>query len=429
MTTPYRYVPMKCDVQTLTQGAGTPQKPFALYAVLFTWYEEDIIGACVKNLLAEGADRVFLIDNGSPDATIERAVQSGAVHIDTIFSERFSESVKCGNVFAFVRKMLQDDPHERVWWLFCDADEFPTSPDNGTIRAYLEQLDDRVRVVGGHFINHYPVENPHYCSGFHPAEFQFRASQNSDDAALYCTLVHDKYNLIRFDNSEFDVHIHGGYHRFESCQELYEIPHGLYIHHFQYRNKTHTLKRLNMLVNTDENGCSRLGNSVYNQKIMHGIPMHMDWYIKRRERAYNIYKNKVIYEPRLFAWQNIMMNVNATKHMFTRWYSEETLAKAVSDAVPDDVFRAWRLTWLMLYKGNETFLEYYEKYENCRFSEQIHYAAQCYAHRGEAEKALRTLHTLPHSTPAARQLCFTQDSALSHIKKILRREAVPVAPL
>jgi glycosyltransferase involved in cell wall biosynthesis len=350
-----RYSCRENSVKLLRDSDGERQKPFAFHVVLFTWYEEDIIEACVKNLLAEGVERIFLIDNGSPDATVELAVRAGALHTQTVHSDRFTESVKCGAVFSLVRNVLEKEGRERIWWLFCDADELPTAPEADTIYEHIAQLDDRIRVVGGHFIAHYPIDAPHNCPGFHPADFQFRATPHHDDA-VYCDLIHDKHNLIRFDGACFDMRIHGGYHRLTRETPLYEDRRALCIHHFQYRNRKHTLNRLKALVEPDENGCSRLGDAEYNQKVRAGTPVHMAWYVERKAKAEKIYARRALFGDPPRAWPRVMERLNGTRHMFNRWYSEDRLFAAVRERVDGEGFEIWLLNWLMMYKEPERFL-------------------------------------------------------------------------
>ena len=52
---------------------------FQLFAVVKTWMDEDIIEATVRNAIVQGATSVFIVDNGSTDGTVERAVEAGAV--------------------------------------------------------------------------------------------------------------------------------------------------------------------------------------------------------------------------------------------------------------------------------------------------------------------------------------------------------------
>jgi len=413
-------------VRALSERRGGTQKPFSFHAVLFTWYEEDIIEACVKNLFAEGVERVFLIDNGSPDKTIELAVKGGALHVETVVSRRFTEQIKCGSVFALTRRILAEEGAERSWWLFCDADEFPTSPDRGTIRDYLAGLDDAIRVVGGHFIAHYPLEKPHYLSGFHPAEFQFRATPD-DCLAVYCDLIHSKHNLIRFDKGKFDVTIHGGYHRFQSDTVLYEPRDGLCIHHFQFRNEEHTFKRLEALVSIDEKGSSRLGDAEYNKKLLSSIPVHMGWYVERYVKARKLYDNRILFEQAPTAWQKVMLHVNNTKHMFNRWYGENLLLQAVKEYAPETAF-TWYLSWAMMYRDMKSFIKIYERFVDSRRLEHACYAAQCYAAQGEHEKALCTLFAVRDYPVAYHQPQYNADAATTHIKRIIASESKPEVP-
>ena len=59
--------------------------------------------------------------------------------------------------------LAEGDQH--IWWLYLDADEFPHGPWGMTLREYLATLDERFRVVGTRFFNHYPSGTPHYEPG------------------------------------------------------------------------------------------------------------------------------------------------------------------------------------------------------------------------------------------------------------------------
>src|SRR3569623_1577160 len=65
--------------EAVQADAGGPRQPtFQMYGLVAAWYEADIIGDCVRHQFAQGCERVFLIDNGSPDDTIEQAQAAGA---------------------------------------------------------------------------------------------------------------------------------------------------------------------------------------------------------------------------------------------------------------------------------------------------------------------------------------------------------------
>ena len=51
---------------------------FRLFAIVGTWMEADVIEATVKNAFTQGCERVFLVDNESPDDTVEKAIAAGA---------------------------------------------------------------------------------------------------------------------------------------------------------------------------------------------------------------------------------------------------------------------------------------------------------------------------------------------------------------
>ena len=52
---------------------------FRLFAVLGTWMEADIVEATVANARAQGCERVYVVDNGSSDETVEAARSAGAI--------------------------------------------------------------------------------------------------------------------------------------------------------------------------------------------------------------------------------------------------------------------------------------------------------------------------------------------------------------
>jgi len=418
------YIAVKSSLRILADDAGERQKPFVFHAVLFTWREADIIEACVRNLFAEGVDRVFLVDNGSPDATVEMAARGGALHMDTIVSERFSEDIKCGGVVSCVCKVLREEAPERAWWLFCDADEFPTAPGHGTIREFLAGLDDRIRVVGGHFLLHYPVTRPYYCCGFHPAEFQFCASLH-DDQAIYCDLVHNKHNLIRFDHAAYDISIHAGYHGLSAHEELFEAKESLRIHHVQYRNREETLERLAALTRVDSHGASRLGDAGFHDRK--GAGGNMWQYVRREAEARKMYDGEL--PGGLRAWTSAASHIWKARHMFARWYGESDLVAAVAAKTDDPAYTRWRLSWLMLYGDRSRYLEQFARDKDRCFAEHAYYAAQCYAGRGDAETALRAALSLSEYPASVRRPFFTPDTAVARVKKILLREAEPEIPM
>jgi hypothetical protein len=177
----------------------------------------------------------------------------------------------------------------------------------------------------------------------------------------------------------------------------------------------------------DERGCSRLGDAEYNRKMLDGIPQHMDWYMRRCVTARKLYDARLLFEQRPAAWPKVMRHVNGTEHMFNRWYDENRLVRAVRESAPDAA-NMWLLNWTMMYKDRESFVNVYESVEDARRREHACYAAQCYAVRGEHEKAMRALFAARDYPAAFRQPEYDAEAAMALVKRIIAGEAEPAIP-
>lgn len=367
-----------------------PQRPFRFYAAIFAWHEGDVIEATVKNLYAQGVDAVFLIDNCSPDDTVEAALRGGAIHDDSVHSERFLDSLKAACVTDLVKRTLADDGCERSWWLFCDADEFPATPDAPTLRAFIAEQDDAVRCIGSNFINHFPSTYPCAIPGFHPGEFQPEAWYN-EDAAVYCLLAHDKHNCVRFDNGVFDLELYGGYHRFKSQEKLLEPTQGFFLHHFPYRDPRATLPRLERLVMPDETMNSRLGDATYYKKLAATGSAPLSWYLERyayARRMYDPVHRAENFEKQPIHWKAVTMAFRSHPSSLPRWYTTQDLETAVRAMANEKAYRRWRLTWSLANESLEEYLALFaETPPELRGLAECLYAIQAYAFTGEAEKA------------------------------------------
>ena len=131
---------------------------FLLFAVIGTYAEGDVIESTVANAFAQGCDRVFLVDNGSPDDTVERATSAGAERGHRLHDLRLRRNASLGPHQRMDRRSASksSDAHH-IWWLLIDADEFPEAPDHPRLRDFLASLDRRFRVVGARFLNHFPT--------------------------------------------------------------------------------------------------------------------------------------------------------------------------------------------------------------------------------------------------------------------------------
>jgi hypothetical protein len=218
--------------------------------------EADIIEATVLNAFAQGVDRIFLIDNDSPDETIQRAKQAGAEHLMTYKTNTYDEGYRINLMNECVRHISISARAEHVWWLWLDADEFPRPQSSGTLRNMLGSLDRGFRVVGARFFNHYPSPRMNsYVYGKHPIDFQPLCEELKSSMCLEC---HRKHPLIRWDRTGPEILATKGFH-VASCavRPLYEPSEPIIIHHFPYRQEETTRRRLHYLWSSTNGGAPR----------------------------------------------------------------------------------------------------------------------------------------------------------------------------
>jgi len=232
-----------------------PVRAFRLFAILGAWLEGDVIGATVRNAIAQGCERVYLLDNDSPDDTVAAATAAGAVLARSYASASYDEYLRLALMNEIVREVSRREAAEHIWWLWLDADEFHHGPRGLTLREYLAALDRRFRVVGARVFNHFPHEKPEYLTGFHPLEFQPLCEEFSVE---HCPLGHWKHPLQRFDRDGPELVSAIGFHRVEAPTTLYEPPSAIFMHHMQYRDETVTRRRLRLLCREDADGESRI---------------------------------------------------------------------------------------------------------------------------------------------------------------------------
>ena len=412
-----------------------PQQPFKLFAALFVWHESDIIYATVKNLLAEGCDKVFIIDNGSPDNTVSEAVRAGAVHWDTRITEKFSEAFKCRSIEDLVHDVNKNEDGERMWWLFCDADEFPSGPYRQTIRQYLESLDDRIRCAGANWLNHFPKEAPCYISGFHPVEFQPEANANNIRAVPYCSLDHAKHNLLRYDLDKPFLPVNGGYHRVRGKQILLEPVTHFWIHHVHWREPEFSQKRIKSLAEPGIDMTSRIGDKNFHEAVMAGKNPHYIFYVERLRKAEAVYTRKdnldALHKSPLAHWMDVIDTVNdetgkklnlvypspspctesfgvfgTAPHSFSTWYTEEDLIRAVKAASSDEpAFQHWYCRNLAAKRRYKEFIAFFHAvFPNCACSEDIlQFCVEAHIEQNDPTGALEVSAALRRLFPASKR--------------------------
>lgn len=232
-----------------------PLDDFKLFAIVGTWMEADVVEATVKNAFAQGCDRVLLVDNDSPDETVATAVQAGAELAHSFATSAYEEEMRIRLMNETVARVSIADGSKHIWWLWLDADEFPHGPSGLTVRDYLATLDRSFRIVGARFINHYPGDEPHYASGFHPLDFQPLCEELH---SYMCWSFHRKHPLQRFDRDrpaiESDIGMHRG---FSAERPLLEPAEPIFDHHFPFREKEVSLRRLKKLFSKTSDSGSR----------------------------------------------------------------------------------------------------------------------------------------------------------------------------
>lgn len=246
----------------LNPADPSPLETFRFFAVLGTWMEEDVVEATVRNAFAQGVESVFLVDNASTDATVERAVAAGATLVESFETRVYEEHVRVLFMNGVVARESLACGAEHVWWLWLDADEFPEGPDGMTIAEYLRTLDRRFRLVGSTYYNHYPSTKPEYIPGFHPLDFQPLCERYVRELPQFCEQWHFKHPLQRFDNLGPFIMSIIGFHSANTMQAgpLLEPVGGIVTHHVQYREESFTRKRMEML-------CGGVGRNSYNHSI------------------------------------------------------------------------------------------------------------------------------------------------------------------
>ena len=244
-----------------------PLETFRFFAILGTWMEEDIVEATVRNAFAQGCEAVFVVDNASTDATVERATAAGATLVESFQTDVYEERVRILLMNAAVARISFSTGAPTIWWLWLDADEFPEGPQGLTIAEYLRTLDRRFRIVGSTYYNHFPSAKPEYLPGFHPLDFQPLCEQYTAPFDHGCGMPHYKHPLQRFDREGPFIPSGDGFHTVtpRTGQPLYEPTGGIVTHHITYRDETFTRQRLEVLCGGPARNLSN--NAVGNRSI------------------------------------------------------------------------------------------------------------------------------------------------------------------
>jgi hypothetical protein len=199
---------------------------------------------------------VFLVDNDSPDGTVETATAAGAELARSYTTAHHDEYLRIRLMNEAVERISTAETTDHIWWLWLDADLFPHGPRGLTIREYLATLDRSFRIVGARFFNHYPSTEPYYVPGYHPLDFQPLCEELSFRT---CWHWHRTHPLRRFDRHRPRIWSDVGLLRAHSDdQPLFEPSEAIFDHHFPFREKEATSRRMQALFASAEGAKSRV---------------------------------------------------------------------------------------------------------------------------------------------------------------------------
>jgi hypothetical protein len=241
-------------VATECHGSGIP-----IFALVCTWLEQDIVYAVVRHAFEQGVDRVYLIDNASPDSTIEEAEAAGAKHMLTFHTDEFDEQFKYRLINLEIERISNGSGFDRVWWMMMDADEFTSSLDGQLLPEFLAAVDARCRVVGARVLDHYPTPGVAYQPRTDPLRVQPSCREKRDHR---CMLGHHKHPLFLWERRSRPIVVEPGFHQL-SCrgEALYEPPRSLILHHFPFRNEGDMRHRLTLLMERGTTDETRRGDA------------------------------------------------------------------------------------------------------------------------------------------------------------------------
>ena len=229
--------------QAEADPSRAPETPPPIYAMIITWHEGDIIESTINNLLHQGIQAVYLLDNDSSDDTVEAATAAGAVVLERFQTDFHDPYFNATLMRRHAQRIFDESGHDSMWWLFCDADEFFHGPSGRTVAEHVALLDDRFDVVGIDTYEHLPSGVPAAVRGEHPVVYQPLAYPKSEDK---CRMQHWKHPLVRYRRGVEPPALVAGFHKLTSNGHT-EPTEALVMHHIRYRNEEDTRRRLEAL--------------------------------------------------------------------------------------------------------------------------------------------------------------------------------------
>src|SRR5438876_940262 len=105
-----------------------PLEEIRLFAIMGTWMEADVVAATVSSALTQGCERVYLVDNDSPDDTVKVALDAGATLAAKYTTPHFDEHMRRMILNSLVALLSLQEGADHIWWLHVDGDSPPSPP-------------------------------------------------------------------------------------------------------------------------------------------------------------------------------------------------------------------------------------------------------------------------------------------------------------
>ena len=240
------------------------QDTIPLYGIIGSYNEDDIIYATVKNLLAQGCSRVFLVDNCSTDDTVVRALEAGAEIAMSFVTDSYNEMQRIIHINDQIERISRESSHDQIWWIAVDCDEFPSMPGRLAIVDFLATLPEDVTTVGSSQINHFPAERDYPRFTQHPWVLMPLAEEYDTKKfpVSHCDSGHWKHPIIRFRRDGPRIRYMTGFHKYLSAGiEIREAQSQIETHHFPFRDLESTKSRLGFTRSYKEIGRNKLNEA------------------------------------------------------------------------------------------------------------------------------------------------------------------------
>ena len=78
-----------------------------MFGVRGTWMEADIVATNIRNAMAQGCERVYLVDNGSTDGTLDAARREGAIIARSFYTNQYDEALRLRHMNDVVSEVSQ----------------------------------------------------------------------------------------------------------------------------------------------------------------------------------------------------------------------------------------------------------------------------------------------------------------------------------